>query len=676
MTRLFFIVLSSFLFLQCENKQKQSQSEYENRQIAMVSKLLENPADPYSATFKKFLDSAYQLTDRIQEDSVRLGKLAKISYTYYKIGDSVKFREGNSRAMYLAEELKDTTRLAGLYWDLGNFFSGTVYKDSAFYYYSKAERLYRKRTNFFYAGRMQINKAIIQTSIGDYTGSEITTFSALKLLEPLKKYNQIYRCYNNLGIINNELEQYEKALYYHQKALEVKEEVSGGDFFRINSINNIGVVKKNQRKFEEAQFYFREAMNTDSLHLKNPKLYAMVLDNYQYSTFKMGKEEGVYEGLQKSLKIRDSINDYSGIAINQLHLAEYLLQKADTLQAITRTYAAYNVAKRSENFRDVLSSLMLLSKLDPNETSGFLTEFIGLKDSLQRAERKERNKFTRIAYETEQFKQENAVLENQKALLISLIISLVILAFLIVTTIMNRLRNRSLLFKQKQQKANEEIYALLLSQQSKMEQGRQQEKERISEELHDGVLNKLFGLRLSLDSLNERDDLVAVKQRKKIINEMMVLEKEIRDISHELSYGEHLLDAGFDLLITELAKDMSKVGALRYELQIDEEIPWDDINNYIKINVYRILQESLQNIIKHAEASLFEIELLLKGDKLQVTITDDGQGFDIEKKKNGIGIKNIKGRAKKMTATVAFISEKEKGTVITCIIPIPKKNPE
>ncbi|WP_157632563.1 ATP-binding protein [Cochleicola gelatinilyticus] len=675
MSRLFFILTCSFFFIQCDTEEEEREIQFssENYKIAEVSKLLNTSPRNYPTSSTKMLDSAYQITNEILEDSVRLEKLSDISYAYYKIGDSAKFRQGNRRARRLAQTLKDTNKLARLHWDLGNFFYGSVYKDSAFYHYSKSERLYRKTNNMFYAGRMQINKAIILTAIGDYTGSEIATFSALKTLQPLKKYNQIYRCYNNLGIVNNELEQYEKALYYHEKALEVQDKISKDNFFETNSINNIGVVKRNQKKFKEAQFYFKEALNIDSLYVKNPKLYAMVLDNYYYSTFKNGEEKGVLEGLQKALKIRDSINDFFGISINQLHLAEYLVRKEDTLQALDKTMSAYDVAKQSENFRDVLSSLLLLSKLKRDQTSEFLTEYITLKDSLQKAERRERNKFTRIAYETEQFKQENATLENQKALLISLIISFVVVAFLIVTTIMNRLRNRSLLFKQKEQKANEEIYTLLLSQQSKMEQGRLQEKERISEELHDGILNKLFGLRLSLDSLNNRDDIEAVKQRKQIIDEMMVLEKEIREISHELSVGENLLDVGFDLLITELVKETSKISELPYELVIDEEIQWNEINNYIKINVYRIIQESFQNIIKHAEATSFQLYLTLKGSNLEVIVSDTGKGFDIEKKRNGIGVKNMTGRIKKMDGTISFSSRKGEGTVITCMIPIQKE---
>ena len=64
------------------------------------------------------------------------------------------------------------------------------------------------------------NMAIIQTELKDYTGSEITTFKALTVLKPLKKYEPIYKCYNNLGIIFNELEEYDQALFYHNKALE------------------------------------------------------------------------------------------------------------------------------------------------------------------------------------------------------------------------------------------------------------------------------------------------------------------------------------------------------------------------------------------------------------------------------------------------------------------------
>ena len=70
------------------------------------------------------------------------------------------------------------------------------------------------------SGRMLLNMAIMQSDVKDFTGSEITTIRAISKLKPLKKYQQLYRCYNNLAISFNNLEEYDKAIENHKIALE------------------------------------------------------------------------------------------------------------------------------------------------------------------------------------------------------------------------------------------------------------------------------------------------------------------------------------------------------------------------------------------------------------------------------------------------------------------------
>ena len=109
-------------------------------------------------------------------------------------------------------------------------------KDSAYFSYYKAQKIYELIKNNFYSGRLLLNMAIIQTDLKDYTGSEITTFKAIALLKPLNKYDQLYRCYNNLGIIFNELEDFDQALIYHDEALNLKKIIRKSNSFKVKFI--------------------------------------------------------------------------------------------------------------------------------------------------------------------------------------------------------------------------------------------------------------------------------------------------------------------------------------------------------------------------------------------------------------------------------------------------------
>ena len=99
--------------------------------------------------------------------------------------------------------------------------------------------------------------------------------------------------------------------------------------------------------------------------------------------------------------------------------------------------------------------------------------------------------------------------------------------------------NSQLKFKQKQQESNQEIYNLMLSQQGKFEEGKQLEQKRISEELHDGILGEMLGIRLILSGLNEREDQASIDQRAALIEKLRDLEEEIRTISHELNHAAY-----------------------------------------------------------------------------------------------------------------------------------------
>ena len=94
------------------------------------------------------------------------------------------------------------------------------------------------------------------------------------------------------------------------------------------------------------------------------------------------------------------------------------------------------------------------------------------------------------------------------------------------------------------------------------------------------------------------------------------------------------------------------------------------ISDVVKINLYRIVQEGLQNINKHAKASIVTITFSLKDATLGLIIQDNGIGFDRTEKANGIGLENISSRVNKLKGTFAIESNPNKGTHLTVLIPI------
>ena len=252
--------------------------------------------------------------------------------------------------------------------------------------------------------------------------------------------------------------------------------------------------------------------------------------------------------------------------------------------------------------------------------------------------------------------------------LVIISIILAISGLLLYIIISQRAKNKELVFAKKQQEANEEIYNLMLGEHEKIEEARASEKRRISEELHDGVLGRLFGTRLSLDSLNMNNTPEAVKTRSEYIDKLKTIENDIRKVSHELN-TDFVSGGGFMDIITTMVNNQTSVYKLTCNLQHDTNINWDATSNIHKIHIYRILQEILHNIYKHAEATHVNISITLKNDVICFSIIDDGTGFDVAKAKSGIGLKNMRSRVKNIDGVLHIASKKDVGTTVSIEVP-------
>ncbi|HMB61818.1 MAG TPA: tetratricopeptide repeat protein, partial [Eudoraea sp.] len=406
---------------------------------------------------RQSLQKASDAVLKIKIDSIRLAYVSRLSLAYSNIGDSLNFRKANKTAIELAQETADTLVLAEAYWDLAYFYSGLAVKDSAFYYYLKAHEQFNAIQDDYHAARMLYNMAVEQASVKDYTGSEITTINAIELLKPLKKNKERFNCYNNLGSITKELHDFERAIDYYQIALSYAEKLPDAESSVNNVQNNIGNVYKEQGLYSEAILYYQKVLNSDSLLYKNPKSFAISLDNIAYSRLRNNNTENVRRDLEKALAISDSIHDFSGLAVSSYNLAEFHLWNKDTLSARSYAYQAKNYAQQSSNNKRLLETLALITKLDPGNAGALTADYIALNDSLQQAERQIRNKFERIRFETDEVVAQNQLLARQRLLWIGIAAGLLLLAISIFTIIDQRVKNQKLRFQQQQQEANQEI---------------------------------------------------------------------------------------------------------------------------------------------------------------------------------------------------------------------------
>jgi PAS domain S-box-containing protein len=193
------------------------------------------------------------------------------------------------------------------------------------------------------------------------------------------------------------------------------------------------------------------------------------------------------------------------------------------------------------------------------------------------------------------------------------------------------------------------------------------ERSDIGKELHDNVNQLLGATRLYLEMA-----------RKDGCNRDMYLERsseytlsaieEIRKLTKGLT-ADAIKNFGLYEAIRNICRDTMEVNPIKISYRLDLLIE-DRVNDKFKLNVYRIMQEQLNNIIKHARATEVKISLSQNKKSIILSIADNGIGFDTGKKQKGIGIANIKSRSKTYNGTADFVSKPGQGCVLTVLFPV------
>lgn len=669
MKRIFFFIL--FLTSISCTKKKVQKTNSINESLSQIQNIIESDSlsnnqinDLYKKSFTIIKNENYSSSNK--------PLLLKSIKFYSEQSDWDNLNNVNKYLLDNSIVTKDTATIALCFFYSGERCYNNDILDSAFYFYSKAEKLLSKNLSSKIRPTIFLNKSTIQLNINDFSGAEYYASKALKSYRIDSDYLGQYDSYTNLGIASFGKENFIKAIEYHRKALDIsiKNDINKEFFLKEISRNNIGNCYQNNEDYRKAIVEFELALQNKSLVTLKPSLYATLIDNVAYSKFKISNDPGTVKLFLKSLKIRDSLKLTSRVILSKLHLSEYYLINFDTITSQKYANEALSLAKQTNIPNDLLTSLKQLSLVEHKNAAKYSKEYIKISDSIQLEERKSKDKFARIAFETDEIILEKDKLAEQNRSLLYFFVGTLFVGVLLFVIRTQRAKNMELILKQQQQKANEDIYNLMISQQATIEESREKEKKRIAQELHDGVLGRLFGARLNLDSLNRFTDDDSINSRFNYLNELKNIEQDIREISHDLNREKYVLINNFVAIVTNLIEEQKNSFNAQVNFTIDEKIKWDRVANTTKINLYRMLQEALQNCNKYANAAKIEVVFELIQESIQLIISDNGNGFDAKSKKKGIGLQNMVSRTNECKGKLDVDSTKGLGTTIKILIPL------
>ncbi|MBK6378426.1 MAG: hypothetical protein IPF72_01195 [Chitinophagaceae bacterium] len=196
--------------------------------------------------------------------------------------------------------------------------------------------------------------------------------------------------------------------------------------------------------------------------------------------------------------------------------------------------------------------------------------------------------------------------------------------------------------------------------------GEEQERTRLAKDLHDGLGGMLSGIKYSLNTM--KGNLIMTPENNQAFERSIdMLDssiQEMRRVAHNMM-PEALVKFGLDTAMNDFCNDISKSGALQISYQsigLENEM----VEQTTAITIYRIVQELINNTMKHAAAKTAIVQVTKSVNQFAITVEDDGTGFDtaILKQSGGIGWNNIRNRVEFLKGTLDVRSEKEKGTSV------------
>ena len=602
-------------------------------------------------------EKAFLLAEKIKGDSLLKSTYINFGMRSYFNKDYVNLELSEKKLHQFYIKTKDTAALAK-----GHYYKALLFKkdfvvDSSFYYFNSSKNLSVQLKDSLEATRRLLSMAALQYNERDYLGSESTIIEGLRFVEPLNELfftGLLYERLGNVLFITNRQKEARK-IYHNFFELQKKAGNLNIKYEEARLNNHLAKTYEAEEDYEKAIEYFNKSLAIDSLQYKSTYRFEVALEGVSYGNFKLGKKQLALKGYLQALKSRENRNYARGLSFSHTLLGEFYMSENNRNKALFHTKEGLKIAKKINFTERILENLLRLSKLVKGEKGRqLLEEHFVLNDSIFRRERSLKNQFAKVRYETEKKDKENNHLKEENARkqleletekqhkIIGWLLAGVSVLFICFGINIVSNRKKKMLFNAK----------------LKQVEVREKERQQIAKSLHDEVAGDIRMLHLKLAKTNQLDEAKSLD----IINE------NVRNLSHQLS-SESFDKVSFKNQIINLVSDYFEID-FKIKVKEIDSVLWESVNNSIKRTLFLSIRESIQNTKKHANAKEVTINFSETKKVIILTISDNGKGFNINAKKNGIGLKNLKERVEEISGVFTIESELEKGT--KTIIEIPK----
>ncbi len=562
-------------------------------------------------------------------------------------------------------------------------------KDSAIAFIEKALAIDRVSGNKENEARNRLYYGNALMQFEEYEKASQNFIKALEYFEKTGDKFYTSKISGHLGIVFASLNDYQTALEYFNKALSGKREVN--DSLGASMIlTNLGYLHLKLKKYSEALSYFKKSLSFFEGTRYNNNL-ATLYSNIGECYAAMNE----YNNALKYLTLAQGYLDKNRALYEQAfiynHIADIYIKTGKFTKGEQYLKQALEVAGRIEHKTELALTYKLyhnfyLNTGDAKKAQQYFDKYISLRDSISSAERHEQVAVLKTKYETEKKEKENAILqadlemEKKERILNQRLVWFVSVAgclLIVLGFYFNRSLKQKNVILQKENKIKEAEketikQETIANQQRefshKLIEKQEEERERIAGELHDEIGQELLIAKnkLLIDSKN--------KQSKALNDEVSgILSDAIEGlsaISHNLSPLE-LEELGFTETIAVMIGRVENSSEIKFNLETENI---DQILHEKKqINLYRVIQEAVNNIIKHSEAATAGLVIKRLDNDIIIKITDDGTGFDLsgissDTDRPHFGLSGMKERVKLLGGQLNISSELNSGTEIKILL--------
>ena len=654
-------------------------SKTEQQRADFYMLLIDNYFSTQKDSAEVYLKKTLKLTDNEELRKTYIHAILKYAQFYIVKGNYPEAQKYYDLAWKKLENNYDYSLYNKYYGDLGvlNFYKGNF--KGALENFNKALKLAEKENNEVDVLRYLNNKALAMSYLGEAEASLDVHKKAIEIAEKINDSTALGKSFNNIGLIYEDMKEHQKALEFYLQALEIKKngkskvDVANSLFNVAGMYKEIGLEKKDTTYFKKAEDFYKK-----SVEVANQVNYGKIilLNNNGLAQLASARNQprkaiDIYtKVIDEAKEINDNEtlrNAYLNIGKNYLKinnlknaetylkLAESSIQEGEKLSEMGSLYENLsNLYSSKKEYEKAYTYLKKQQQIDTELAKNSLQNKISDFEVKYETAKKEKE----IAQQKEELLEKELAIQNRNLYAILLASALLILGIIFFAIYK---KNQ---FKRKQLQKEIDLKDALAT--IKTQNRLQEQRLKISRDLHDNIGSQLTFIISSIDNLKfvSKDANETLKEKLANISSFTGdTIHQLRDTIWAMNKSEISIEDLHARVLSFIEKAKKAVPNIVFDISYDIQKN-KSLSSLVGMNIFRVIQEAINNAVKYAEASKITITFFEKGDEFHATVTDNGVGFDFNKVDLGNGLSNMEKRMSEIGGKLNITTNTTKGTEI------------